>query len=295
MTSSLTPSEARQLEQTLAQWQHWSCDPPLASAPGIDRVLGPGLSNTSVRVASALDGRQFVVRIDGAGTDGLGLNRQLEWRVLNDAAAAGIAPAPRYFNPDLGTLVCDYLPPDVPARPQVADIAALLRRIHALPARRHRLDLCERMVCYERRAERAGAPADEQLALCAGKVRRLLDGLPRDERALCHNDLLAANRLHSGGVLWALDWEYAAMGSPWYDLAVVVHGDDMTGGDGAALLEAYLGRAAGDEERAALAGFGCVYRYLELTWYRALGRAPGDERGLDGRREALLALLGDLD
>ena len=38
---------------------------------------------------------------------------------------------------------------------------------------------------------------------------------------LCHNDLLPANMIMSAGRLWLVDWEYAGMGHPLFDLASV--------------------------------------------------------------------------
>jgi thiamine kinase-like enzyme len=38
---------------------------------------------------------------------------------------------------------------------------------------------------------------------------------------LCHNDLLAANLIDDGDRVWLVDWEYAGMGHPLFDLAGV--------------------------------------------------------------------------
>ena len=35
----------------------------------------------------------------------------------------------------------------------------------------------------------------------------------------CHNDLLAANFIDDGERVWIVDWEYAGMGDPFFDLA----------------------------------------------------------------------------
>ena len=34
----------------------------------------------------------------------------------------------------------------------------------------------------------------------------------------CHNDLLSANFIDDGTRLWLVDWEYAGMGDPFFDL-----------------------------------------------------------------------------
>jgi len=279
MVDSLPRPVRLKLEQTLAQWQHWRCDPPLAGAPQVARVLAPGMSNFSVLVGAD---RAFVVRIDGTSPATNGLNRQNEWRSLEAAHAAGLAPQPRYFNPELGSLVCDYLPPDAAQPLDLADLAGLLRAIHRLPARHSRLDIGERLLRYERHLQQrdvtaAGDPLFAALLGHRPAVLHCLEQAGETERAplvLCHNDLLRANRIYSGGRLWAVDWEYSAMGSPWYDLAVVVAGDDLDQGQAGALLEAYLGRGASEAEQRALHHQECVYRYLELLWYLAQPRAP---------------------
>ena len=106
---------------------------------------------------------------------------------------------------------------------------------------------------------------------------------------LCHNDLLRANRIYSGGRLWAVDWEYSAMGSPWYDLAVVVAGDGLDRDQANMLLETYLGRPPSGEEQLALQCQACVYRYLELLWYLAQPVTPLPDLALE---EKLAELAG---
>jgi thiamine kinase-like enzyme len=261
------------LDQTLAQWGQWQCDPPLATRPAPREVLGDGISNFSVLVGNH---PRFVVRLDGVDPTANGLHRQVEWRALRAASEAGLAPAPRYFNPELGSLVCDYLPPDPVQRHSPGEIGELLRRIHGLPGVHHRLDLADRIMRLENALEHRGdalppvlAGFRERAAVLAAELRA------RDRRLnLCHNDLLAANRLRSGGVLWALDWEYCAAGSPWYDLAVTQCGDDLNEMETDELLRAYLGRSPQGSEGDRLGDYGRVYRYLELLWYLALGKQP---------------------
>jgi thiamine kinase len=257
------------LEQTLAQWSHWQCVPALTRTPKMVRVLTPGISNFSVLVEA---GRHFVVRIDGLNPSTHGLSRQTEWRTLEAAHRAGLAPTPRYFNPELGSLVCDYLTPDEVQEPDVTDVARLLRAIHQLPSRHHRLDLAERILRYEKQLEHRGRLLGEGLRDCRGKVAGMLHAISTQpsETVLCHNDLLRANRIVSAGRLWALDWEYCAMASPWYDIAVVVNGDSLSTSDTEALLNAYLGQAPSTAQLDLLHQYGCIYRYLELVWYLAL-------------------------
>jgi thiamine kinase-like enzyme len=268
MATALPGNIQLKLDQTLAQWRHWDCEPALASAPTVRQMLGKGLSNYSVLVQAE---GAFVVRLDGIMNASDHLNRQAEWCSLQAAHRAGIAPRPCYFNPELGCVVCEYLPPDTALAPTAPAVAALLRDVHSLPPRHHRLDLEARILSYEKRLEHRREPALAQLHTHGQAIRQCLAGAQTGAQplVLCHNDLLRANRISSGGRLWAIDWEYCAMGSPWYDLAVVAAGDDLDDSASALLLESYLGRQATAAEYTRLRQYGCVYRYLELLWYLA--------------------------
>jgi len=291
MTDPLPRNIQRKLEQTLAQWRHWHCEPQLTRAPEVVAILASGVSNYSLLVES---GQQFVVRIDGINPVTNGLNRQAEWHALGAAHAAKLAPSGRYFNPDLGSLVCDYLVPD-PRQPVcMRDVATLLRGIHRLPARHSRLDLAERILRYEKQLEHSNAAAPAAPAHCRAPVMTMLDHINRRSQpmTLCHNDLLQANRIYSRQRLWAIDWEYCAMGSPWYDIAVVVCGDSLGTAQTDELLQAYLGRQPSPAERLELHQHGCVYRYLELLWYLALERPVLEQARLSSKIASLETALG---
>jgi len=255
-------------------------------APEVVAVLAAGISNFSVLVESE---KSFVVRIDGINPAANGLNRQSEWRTLQTAHDAMLAPQPRYFNPALGALVCDYLVPDEDQAYCIPAVAALLRDIHQLPARHSRLDLAERILRYEKQLQHRTQAPTTPVAQCRAQVLRLLHDINQRPQpvVLCHNDLLQANRIYSGGRLWAIDWEYCAMGSPWHDLAVVIIGDSLSTAQTDELLEAYLGRTATSAERQELHQHSCVYRYLELLWYLALQRATVEPVVLEQKTAAL--------
>jgi thiamine kinase-like enzyme len=205
----------------------------------------------------------------------------------------GLTPRPCYFNPDLSSLVCDYLTPDHAQELDIADVARLLHRIHRLPPRHHRLNLADRILRYEQQLEHMGRSPGDALRECGTKVARMLEAINQQpgETVLCHNDLLRANRVYSAGKLWAIDWEYCAMASPWYDIAVIVNGDALSPGKTEALLYAYLGRAPNDWERGILYRYSCIYRYLELLWYLALEKPILDALTIAEKLTALQSLL----
>jgi aminoglycoside phosphotransferase (APT) family kinase protein len=292
MLQSLPADIRRKLVQTLDQWPQWSTALALTHAPNIVRVMTSGVSNFSILVESQ---QQFVVRIDGINPVTHGLCRQTEWRTLEVANARGLSPRPCYFNPGLGSLVCAYLPPDTEQRLCTADVAQLLRDIHALPARHYRLNLDNRVMRYTKLLEQQGRAQGNPVLSSRKAIASLLQQVASEPQAsvLCHNDLLHANRLYSAGKLWAIDWEYCAMGSRWYDVAVILNGDDLPIDSKETLLHDYLGRRPDDSERRAVHRYGCIYRYLELLWYLTLETPVLDQLTIESKRDALEQMLDE--
>lgn len=290
MAATVPAPVSLRLQQALAQWPQWQVPAPLPEAPRVLQPLGRGLSNHSFLLASGE--QRFVLRLDGINPAANGLSRQLEWRILQQAHAAGIAPAPRYCNPELGALLCDYISTDTSSADDPAAVARLLQRIHRLPAVHTRLDLAERCRRSEHSLRQDRPDSWQSLRGVASRIGRLLPRLATSggSLTLCHNDLLRDNRLCRGGRLWAVDWEYAAMGSIWFDLAAVTAGDEWSDAGGAALLDAYLGRPPLPGEKERLLGFECAYRYLELLWH-LLAPEPPPADYLAGKRTLLEARL----
>ena len=66
---------------------------------------------------------------------------------------------------------------------------------------------------------------------------------------MCHNDLVAENMIDTPGRgLLLIDWEYAGMGDPFFDLAVVVRHHDLAQDLAKEFFEAYLQRAPSEAE-----------------------------------------------
>jgi thiamine kinase-like enzyme len=200
---------------------------------GVDLVepLGGGITNHNFKVVAG--GEVFVLRIGGKDTELLGIDRAVEHEASLAAAALGIAPEVVAFVD--GSLVTRFVDGEVGIAP-VEAVAPLLRRLHASPPIAGRFDSFRVVESYARTA--AGwLPAEYAAA------KRTADRIEarRGERPLCpcHNDLLAANFVLGADRLWIVDWEYAGMGDPAFDLAnfAVSNGLDEEGDR--ALLEEY--------------------------------------------------------
>lgn len=264
-----------------------------SAAPGAGLVtlggpLSPGTtSNHSFRVHAGDD--TLVLRIDGVDPARNAIDRDAEFRLHAAAATAGLAPAPRFHDADAGVLLVDYLEPDsLPPLSQLSDVAQLLRAIHSLRvADAPRLSLTARVAHYDALLRpRCGAETAILMQKIALPIRQACQALDADAAAgvICHNDLTPANRLYHRGRLYALDWEYAACGSRWFDLAVASDGPFAA----TALLQAYLQRPASVAESALFRDARHVARYLELLWFACNAANDGPQlqdglRDLSGR------------
>ena len=241
------------LAAALATSGAWAIAPRPPGAPRALRQLPGGESNESWLLAWG--GQRLVLRLDGVDAAAPGLDRAEERALQGAAAAAGLAPQPRYGGADF--LVSDYLDDDGTG-PDPADARArarLLRAIHGLPVNARRLD----PVAYLEACEaRAGALPAGLPALARQRCAALT--APGDAPVLCHNDLTAANCLRYRGRLLAIDWEYAALGNRWLDLA-------RCAGDSGTAVATYLGRPPTGDEQRALAAARALLPYLDALWY----------------------------
>jgi thiamine kinase-like enzyme len=206
------------IEQVVAAIPAWA-----NRTVAVEPIAG-GLTNRNYRVE--VDGVPHFVRIPGAGTELLAVDRANELHNTRAAAEAGVgARVVRHLSP-WNVIVLEWLDartmsnatfqaPGEPAR-----IAEALRRLHAGPRFRDDFD----MVALSRRY--LGAIDARGIAVPAG-YREHLDAVPQIDAALrarplpavpCHNDLLAENYLDDGERLWIVDYEYSGNNDPTFEI-----------------------------------------------------------------------------
>lgn len=270
METQLPKPVSLKVKATLADYPNWEGVDRTDRNPQVIGLLGDGSNNHSVLVSNR---SAFVIRVNlrDPGVNALDWNAERSAHL--HAATAGLAPDLRYTNPQAGILVCDFLAPDRGAIISLETLAQLMRDIHQLPPIDATLSLTQRISHYETVLQFDPVKAStampilqfSKLALhCARKLQQSDTG-----RVLCHNDLLPANRLPSGGRLWAIDWEYAAMGSRWFDLAVVACAESSNPDHRRTFIEHYLGRHPLPQELRWLHQAAVTYRYLEALWFAA--------------------------
>jgi thiamine kinase-like enzyme len=178
--------------------------------------LGGGITNRNFKVRAR--GEDFVLRVGGKDTALLGIDRNVEHDASVNAARLGIGPEVVAFLEPEGYLVTRFVEGETGAVTTHA-AAELLRRLHSGPPIRGRFDPFRVVDAYAETALSHGVATPPAFAEARATAERIERRRGTFAAAPCHNDLLAANFIAAGTRLWIVDWEYAGMGDPAFDLA----------------------------------------------------------------------------
>ena len=208
--------------------------------------LGGGITNRNFKVV--VDGSAYVLRMGGAKTSLLGIDRAVEHAAGVRAFELGVGPEVVAFVPEEGWLVCRFIdgremsPAEMRRPSTLARVTSALRTLHDSAPIPGRFDAWAVVDGYHATAEAHGVeiPAEfTPLRAVAGRIRSARGPQPS---VPCHNDLLNANFLDDGSVR-IVDWEYAGMGDRFFDLANFSVNHEFSVEDDRALLRAYFGVA----------------------------------------------------
>jgi thiamine kinase-like enzyme len=208
-------------------------------------------------IAGGITNHNFVVRAGGRAYVArlcedrslLGIDRRNEVVCQQAASARGIAPEVVHHEPGLlltrfvegRTLSAD----DVRQPAPIARLAAMLRHLHqswdAMTAEVLYFCPFQTVRTYTRTAARLGADLPAEIDDLLEDARRLSHRIAPFRPVPCHNDLLPANLIDDGRCLWLVDWEYAGIGHPLFDLANLSANAALDDDQELALLTAYRG------------------------------------------------------
>ena len=231
------------LEQAIARV------PFLANARDLETTpLTGGITNLNYRIDA--DGKSYVLRITGAGTELLGIRREVEYAANLEAGRLGVAPEVVYFIEPEGYLVTRFvdgvhIPPEEMVKPEnIRRVAEKIRTFHqraaALAGEFNVFRRVEMLTAISRR-NNCKFPAN--FDWIGARMREVENALMRHAYVPtpCHDDLLNLNFLDEHGELRILDWEYAGMGDIFFDLSNFSHHHRLNDEQVNILLQAYFG------------------------------------------------------
>jgi thiamine kinase-like enzyme len=244
---------------------------PGTGIPDIE-PLSRGLCNETYRIIR--DGCSFTLRLSLEPPFDLRQDLGWEARVLQAAGRAGLAPALLYGDPALGILVSRWVEGrswslgEAGKHANVGSMAALLRRVHGLQVEQPvRLMSPPAWVdCYTAALSRAGRPPNPRLRAAAAAYVDDLSKFPSAAGVLCHSDLHTLNLIERDRSLILLDWEYAHVSEPLWDLAGWSANNDFETDAQRNLLARYLETAPTSCQWTRFRLLLWLYDYICLLW-----------------------------
>lgn len=243
------------------------------------RIYG-GTVNTSYSVDTGAG--RFVVRIHNELARSLGADHEREAQLHAAAAAAGLAPALVHVDAEHRFLVMEYVAgavwtsQDLANEQRLRQLGAALHALHGVvpPA----VAPYEIPAVLEVQYRQLSAAFPDEVPWFNELMERAshafeASGTRQRPRVLIHNDLYHAN-LIGYDRLYLLDWEYAAVADPLFDLATVLAHYPHAVPFAETLLEA--SRLADSATPEMLAHATWLYVLISYLWYRSrrLGGLP---------------------
>ena len=189
-------------------------------------ALAGGITNHNYLVTAG--SRSFVARLS-VEREILGIDRRNE--VLCQRAAHSLGIAPEVVHHEQGVLISEYIParsltPEDVRNPScVLRLADVLRALHdgwdTLTGEMLYFSAFQTVRTYARTSAELKARLPDDIERLLEDARKLSRSVGPFTPTLCHNDLLPANILDDGKKISIVDWEYAGIGHPLFDLAGV--------------------------------------------------------------------------
>jgi thiamine kinase-like enzyme len=245
--------------------------PELAGSERVITPIAEGRTNRNFRVEADLG--SFFVRVSDKETQLLGIDRSTERLAATAAADAGVGPEVVAFMPDLGCLVTRWVPGssltegELGSEPTLADALDVVRAIHSGPHLPWTFSAFRIEESYRAIAEDRGVsvPTEYREAhAMAARVETAFAASPMAERP-CHNDLLAPNFIRDGDRLWLVDYEYAGMGDPFFDLGNLSINNGLSEDAQERMLVHYFGEVT-EVHRARLGLMRIMSDFREAMW-----------------------------
>jgi thiamine kinase-like enzyme len=215
--------------------------------------LSGGLTNSNFKVD--VDGSSYFVRLPGASTELLAINRENEHYNSKAAHAAGVGPKVLHYLPEYCVMVLEFIHGKTMSKDSLngarmpARMAQAIRKLHAGPRfltdfNMFRLTEYYLQLCSER-----------HIKIPDGYLERM-PGIAVIEQAMsvnplstvpCNNDLLAENYIDDGKNLWLIDYEYSGNNDPTFELGNTCQEMQFSDAQLEEVCASYFGEATTDK------------------------------------------------
>jgi thiamine kinase-like enzyme len=208
--------------------------------------LEGGMSNYTYVVEC--EGKKYTYRVPGKFAEKF-VDRDDEWANIQEVDRLGLNNVTTYVEIRSGEKLAEYVEGTIMSTTDVVSYNEMsvkaLKKIHGSNLKFKDYNAFGRLDNYERYCREMGFTHPQEYLDLRAKLEAIRKSFGQLPLVPCHCDYQPTNLVISGDKLYVLDWEFAGMNDPFYDIAC--YGN--AGFDKAlALLETYVGHKPTEEE-----------------------------------------------
>ena len=216
------------LAEILDDWPLWGISKKPIE-PHQVKVLVGGLTNSCYQLS--LDSGEYIIRISATNTVELGIDRNIEKAIHNLVSSLNFTSDIRYCDDENRYLIRDYIEGEVlsenvegMSQNTLSYMVEQLKRLHQIPVKIElpSVNISEKAEAYWDML--AKQQPDNEILKMKPLMQVAMSEPPAGDFCLCHLDPVLANWLYTAEGLQLLDWEYAGLAHPLWDLAALFQG-----------------------------------------------------------------------
>ncbi len=242
------------------------------SAVAPERLTGGITNNTNFVVSDG--GERFVVRL-GEDVPVHQIMRFNEREATKAAALAGVSPEVIHTEP--GVIVIRFIEgktcssADLNSDAGLRKVVPLIKQVHTRLLDHVRGPIVAFWVFhvlrdYAHTLRDANSPYTSRLPELIDIATELERAVGKVDVVFAHNDLLAANFIDDGSRLWLVDWDYAGLNSPLFDLANLASNNEFAPEQERWMLSTYFGQTPDAALMRSYGAMKCASLLREAMW-----------------------------
>ena len=205
-----------------------------------------GMTNRNFKVF--IKDTWYVLRIPAPGTGDM-INRKEEYNNIIYANKIGLDSGLIYFNKSTGVKISKFIENSESLNPNSSKkienmkmVCSILRKLHTSKEKMKNIfDIYTKIELYEKLSKQKNALFFKDYYQVKEKVYLLKDIIDDIKLVPCHNDTVSENFIkNKENKMYLIDWEYAGMNDPMWDLAAYCLENNLTENEEELFLKIYF-------------------------------------------------------
>ncbi len=220
-----------------------------------------GFSNQNFLINDA-----YVLRIPLKNKDE-SINYNDEADIYNAISVLNYVEKIVYYSTDTGVKISKFIHgsksyKDTPSDYEIISVAKLLKKFHKAKINvSAKYDMFSRLKLYKQNIKDDELLNQDYENIVIKNVKNCFD---KEDMCLCHNDLVKGNILFTYSKTYFIDWEYAGMNNPLFDIASFISENNLNENQKELFLKTYFGYKLSSLNKKRISNF---IEFLDILFY----------------------------